>query len=96
MQYFAYIWSSQGWLYLAVVIGLYSRKVVGWCMSSRMNASLVCDALAMVIWQRQPKAGLIVHSDHGVQHASNQYRRLLKSHGFIGSMSKKAVVRIVP
>ena len=84
-----YIWTSEGWLYLAVVIDLYSRKVVGWSMGSRMKAKLVCDALTMAIWQRQPEAGLIVHSDQGVQYASDEYRRLLKSHGLIGSMSKK-------
>jgi putative transposase len=61
-----YIWTSEGWLYLCVVIDLYSRKVVGWSMGSRMKAQLVCDALTMAIWQRQPKAGLIVHSDQGV------------------------------
>jgi putative transposase len=61
-----YIWTSEGWLYLAIVIDLYSRKVVGWSMGSRMKAQLVCDALTMAIWQRQPKAGLIVHSDQGV------------------------------
>lgn len=84
-----YIWTSEGWLYLAVVIDLYSREVVGWSMGSRMKAKLVCDALTMAIWQRQPEAGLIVHSDQGVQYASDEYRRLLKSHGLIGSMSKK-------
>ena len=84
-----YVWTSEGWLYLCVVIDLYSRKVVGWGMGSRMKAQLVCDALTMAIWQRQPKAGLIVHSDQGVQYASHQYRRLLKSNGFVGSMSKK-------
>ena len=89
VQDISYIWTSEGWLYLAVVIDLYSRKVVGWSMGARMKAQLVCDALTMAIWQRQPKAGLIVHSDQGVQYASHQYRRLLKKHGFIGSMSKK-------
>ena len=89
VQDITYIWTSQGWLYLAVVIDLYSRKVVGWSMGSRMKAQLVCDALIMAKWQRQPKAGLIVHSDQGVQYASHQYRRLLKLNGFIGSMSKK-------
>jgi len=84
-----YIWTAEGWLYLAVVIDLYSRKVVGWSMGSRMKAQLVCDALTMAIWQRQPEEGLIVHSDQGVQYASHQYRKLLKSNGFIGSMSKK-------
>lgn len=84
-----YLWTQEGWLYLAVVIDLYSRKIVGWSMGSRMNAQLVCDALRMAIWQRRPKAGLIVHSDRGSQYASKAYRRLMKSHGFIGSMSRK-------
>ena len=83
-----YIWTQQGWLYLAVVIDLFSRKIVGWSMSSRMRASLVCDALRMAIWQRRPQAGLIVHSDRGSQYASKEYRRLLKGQGFIGSMSR--------
>nr|WP_173237634.1 IS3 family transposase [Legionella antarctica] len=84
-----YIWTQEGWLYLAVVMDLFSRKVVGWSMSSRMKATLVCDALNMAIWQRKPSSGLIVHSDRGVQYASHQYRNLLKSKGYIGSMSKK-------
>ena len=84
-----YIWTTEGWLYLAVVIDLYSRKVVGWSMSSRMKASLVCDALQMAIWQRNPPKGLIVHSDQGVQYASDKYRKLLNSYELIGSMSKK-------
>jgi putative transposase len=84
-----YIWTAEGWLYLAVVIDLYSRKVVGWSMGSRMKAQLVCDALTMAIWQRQPDKGLIVHSDQGVQYASHQYRQLLATNGFVGSMSKK-------
>ena len=89
VQDITYIWTSEGWLYLAVVIDLYSRKVVGWSMGSRMKAQLVCDALTMAIWQRKPKAGLIIHSDQGVQYASHQYRRILRLHKFIGSMSKK-------
>ena len=84
-----YLWTQEGWLYLAVVIDLYSRKVVGWSMGSRMKAQLVCDALTMAIWQRRPSAGLVVHSDRGSQYASKAYRRLLKAHGFIGSMSRK-------
>jgi len=84
-----YIWTLEGWLYLAVVIDLYSRKVVGWSMGSRMKAQLVCDAITMAIWQRHPGKGLIVHSDQGVQYASHQYRQLLKNNGFVGSMSKK-------
>ena len=61
-----YLWTQEGWLYLAVVIDLFSRKIVGWSMSSRMKASLVCVALTMAIWQRRPKPGLIVHSDRGL------------------------------
>ena len=89
VQDITYIWTSEGWLYLATVIDLYSRKVVGWSMGTRMKAQLVCDALTMAMLQRKPKAGLIVHSDQGVQYASNQYRRILRLHGFVGSMSKK-------
>jgi putative transposase len=84
-----YIWTQEGWLYLAVVIDLYSRKIVGWSMSSRMKATLVCDALKMAIWQRKPLKGLIVHSDRGTQYASAIYRQLLQEHGCIGSMSRK-------
>jgi transposase InsO family protein len=84
-----YIWTQEGWLYLAVVIDLFSRKVVGWSMSSRMKAQLVCDALTMAIWQRRPDAGLIHHSDRGSQYASKRFRRLLKLHEIEGSMSRK-------
>ena len=84
-----YIWTQEGWLYLAVVIDLCSRKVVGWSMNSRMKAQLVCDALRMAIWRRRPQAGLIHHSDRGSQYASKSFRRLLKAHGFKGSMSRK-------
>ena len=84
-----YIWTQEGWLYLAVVIDLCSRKVVGWSMISRMKAQLVCDALKMAIWQRRPKAGLIHHSDRGSQYASRAFRQLLKAHGIKGSMSRK-------
>ena len=85
-----YIWTQEGWLYLAVVIDLCSRKVVGWSMSSRMTAQLVCDALTMAIWQRRPTAGLIHHSDRGSQYASKLFGQLLKAHGFISSMSRRA------
>lgn len=84
-----YIWTQEGWLYLAVMIDLYSRKVVGWSMSTRMKSALVCDALTMAIWNRQPEAGLICHSDRGSQYASKRYCKLLSSNGFIGSMSRK-------
>ena len=84
-----YLWTQEGWLYLAVVIDLYSRKVVGWSMSTRMKSRLVCDALTMAIWHRRPASGLICHSDRGSQYASKSYRRLLALHGFQGSMSRK-------
>jgi len=84
-----YIWTQEGWLYLAVVIDLYSRKIVGWSMSSRMKAKMVCDALKMAMWQRRPAAGLIHHSDRGVQYASLEFRRLLDVNDFKGSMSRK-------
>ncbi len=76
-------------MYLAVVIDLYSRKVVGWSIDKRMTAALVCNALTMAIWQRQPEAGLIVHSDRGSQYASHVYREIIDQQGFIGSMSRK-------
>jgi putative transposase len=84
-----YIWTQEGWLYLAVVLDLFSRKVVGWSMSARMRAALVCDALTMAIWQRRPAPGLIHHSDRGVQYASRDFRQLLTAQGILGSMSRK-------
>lgn len=64
-----YLWTMEGWLYLAVVIDLSSRKVVGWAMNSRMKASLVMEALSMAYWRRKPGKGLIHHSDRGSQYA---------------------------
>lgn len=84
-----YIRTGAGWLYLATVMDLYSRKVVGWAMAPTMPAKLVCDALSMAIAQRQPAAGLIVHSDRGSQYASELYQNLLTQHRFICSMSRK-------
>ena len=85
-----YVWTQQGWLYLAVVIDLYSRKVVGWSMGRRLISRLVCDALQMALWSRRlPKGQLIHHSDRGIQYASQAFRKLLKSHGIEGSMSRK-------
>ncbi len=83
-----YISTQEGWLYLAVVIDLFSRKVVGWSMGARMTSALVCNALKMAIWQRKPKRGLIVHSDRGSQYASHDYRNLLNLYGCVGSMSR--------
>jgi len=84
-----YIWTQEGWLYLAVVIDLCSRKVVGWSMAPRMKGQLVCDALTMAVWNRRPEAGLIHHSDRGSQYASHAFRKLLNQHSIDGSMSRK-------
>jgi putative transposase len=84
-----YIRTSAGWLYLAIVIDLFSRRVVGWAMAPSMPATLVCDALRMAIQARRPAAGLVVHSDRGSQYASDQYQALLAEHGFVCSMSRK-------
>lgn len=84
-----YIRTRGGWLYLAVVLDLYSRKIVGWAMAPAMETALVCKALHMAIAQRRPSAGLIVHSDQGCQYASSAYQKLLSTHGLVGSMSRK-------
>jgi transposase InsO family protein len=84
-----YIRTNSGWLYLAIVLDLFSRKVVGWAMAPSMPAELVCAALNMAIQQRQPAPGLIVHSDRGSQYASQLYQNLLNKHGFVCSMSRK-------
>jgi transposase InsO family protein len=84
-----YVQTDEGWLYLAVLIDLYSRAIVGWAMSERMPAQLVNDALMMAIWKRKPPKGLMVHSDRGSQYASDLYQKTIKDHGFICSMSRK-------
>lgn len=84
-----YIWTLEGWLYLAVVLDLYSRKVVGWSMSHGMKAELVNDALLMAIWRRKPNPGLLWHTDRGSQYAADSHRQLLKAHGIDQSMSRK-------
>ncbi len=84
-----YLWTAQGWLYLAVVIDLYSRRVIGWAMSERMTAALVCDALQMALWRRKQPSGVIVHTDRGSQYCSTDYQRLLTQHQLQCSMSAK-------
>lgn len=84
-----YIRTRSGWLYLAVVLDLFARKVVGWAMAPDMQATLVCKALQVAIVQRQPAPGLIVHSDRGSQYASAAHQALLSKHGLVGSMSRK-------
>ena len=81
--------TRRGWLYLAVVMDLFSRKIVGWAMASQMPAELVCSALQMAITQRNPAAGLVVHSDRGSQYASQAHRALLARHAIRASMSRK-------
>jgi len=84
-----YIPTKEGWLYLATVIDLYSRKVVGWSMADNMKASLVNDALNMAITRRKPAKGLIWHTDRGSQYASISHRKLIHENGIIQSMSRK-------
>ena len=84
-----YISTKEGWLYLAVVIDLFSRRVVGWSMDARMKTSLVNDALFMAIKQRQPQKGLIWHTDRGSQYASDEHKELLSQFGIVQSMSAK-------
>jgi transposase InsO family protein len=84
-----YVATDEGWLYLAVVLDLYSRLVVGWAMSERMTAPLVCDALQMALWRRKKPSGVIVHSDRGSQYCSGDYQRLLRENGLVCSMSKR-------
>ncbi len=84
-----YIHTQEGWLYLAVVIDLFSRKIVGWSMDERMKAKLVNDALLMAIWKRKPQKGLVWHTDRGSQYASDSHRAILNDHHVIQSMSRK-------
>lgn len=85
-----YIPTDEGWLFLAAIIDLYSRKVVGWAMQPTMHRSLVLKALSMAVADRQPSTGLIHHSDRGSQYASDDYRAALTAHGMIASMSRRA------
>jgi len=84
-----YVWTFAGWLYLAIVMDLYSRQIVGWTMNKRMKKQLVLDALAMAYWQRKPARGLTHHSDRGSQYACHDYRRRLETYGMEASMSRK-------
>ena len=81
--------TRRGWLYVATMVDLFSRRVVGWAMSSRIDQQLVVDTLHMAIKHRRPSPGLIVHSDQGQQYAGSTYRAVLRCHGFVQSMSRK-------
>jgi transposase InsO family protein len=85
-----YVPTAEGWLYLACVLDLGTRAIVGWSMSARMHASLVCDALTMAYWRRKPADGLLAHSDRGVQYASRDCRKLIGKYRMVQSMSRKA------
>jgi len=84
-----YVWTLEGWLYLAVLLDLYSRRVVGWAMGPRITVELAEQALAMAVANRAPTAGLVHHSDRGSQYAATSYQRLLTEYGLIPSMSRK-------
>jgi putative transposase len=84
-----YIETQQGWLYLAAIMDLYSRKIVGWAMSQRIDTVLILKALAMALLHRRPPANLLFHSDRGVQYASGDYRNALSQAGLIASMSRR-------
>jgi putative transposase len=85
-----YLWTLEGWLYLVVILDLFSRRIVGWAMSERMTRQLALDALTMALTHRQPPPGLICHSDRGSQYASHEFRALLTAHGIVASMSRRA------
>ena len=84
-----YLWTNEGWLYLATILDCYSRAVIGWALSTRIDTKLVCDALTMALWRRNFPVGVIVHSDRGSQYCSNVYQQLLKDHNLNCSMSAK-------
>jgi transposase InsO family protein len=84
-----YLRTDEGWLYLACVMDLGSRRIVGWSMGDHMRASLVCDTLTSAYWSRKPEAGLVMHSDRGSQYASEAHCRLLDEYGMVQSMSRR-------
>lgn len=85
---FTYIWTAEGWLYVAAVVDLFSRRVVGWSMKAEMTAQLVTDALLMAVWRRGKPDALLHHSDRGSQYTSEQFQKFLSAHGFTCSMSR--------
>jgi len=89
---FTYIWTAEGWLYVAAVIDLFSRRVVGWSMSDTMTAQFVTDALIMAIWRRGKPDALLHHSDQGSQYTSEQFQRLMADNGVTCSMSRSGNV----
>lgn len=84
-----YIRTHEGWLYLAVVLDLFSRQIVGWSMQSQMTSDVVMNALLMAVWRRKPKAGVMIHSDQGSQFTGSDWQSFLKTHGIVCSMSRR-------
>lgn len=89
---FTYIWTAEGWLYVAAVVDLFSRRVVGWSMKAEMTAQLVTDALLMAIWRRGRPGALLHHSDQGSQYTSEPFQRLMADNGVTCSMSRSGNV----
>lgn len=89
---FTYIWTAEGWLYAAVVLDLYSRRIVGWSMHASMTSQLVADALMMAVWRRGKPVELLHHSDQGSQYTSEHFQELLKEQGITCSMSRAGEV----
>jgi len=85
----SYVWTLEGWLYLAVVMDLFSRQIVGWAIDKRIKKQLALDALAMAFWRRKPLPGLLHHSDRGSQYACHDYQKRLEQYDMIPSMSRK-------
>lgn len=85
----SYVWTREGWLYLAVILDLHSRRVIGWAVSNRMKRDLAIRALKMAIAFRSPPKGCIHHTDRGSQYCSHDYQKILRQHGFQVSMSGK-------
>ena len=84
-----YIRTYEGWLYLAVVMDLYSRRIIGWSMKATLAKEIVLDALLMAVWRRRPKQDVIIHSDQGSQFSSDEWQRFCQTHGLLPSMSRR-------
>ena len=85
-----YVWTAEGWLYVAVIMDLFSRRIVGWAMADHMRSELCEEALSMALRRRRPEAGLIHHSDRGSQYVSDDYKRIVGDHEMVPSMSRRA------
>ena len=90
-----YIRTHEGWLYLAVVVDLFSRQVVGWSMGSRIDTSLVLDALLMALWRRQPRAPVIVHSDQGCQFTGHEWQTFLRDHNLVWCLKSNHQIMVL-